>query len=281
MAWIWAALMPHPPIVVPEVGRGREVEAALTLEGFFELEKRLAGLPQKGWPEVLIVLSPHQPYVPGHLFLNTAPKISGNLGRFGAAGISFSLTCPASLADLAAHLSGEGLAVVSGDQENLTPDHGSQVPLYFLRKIWGKLPPTILINPVGLSPEEALRLGQALASFGASNSQTWALLASGDLSHRLTPGAPAGYCPLGQDFDKAVMTALKEGHAEKVMATWQGPRLAEVGECGYRSALALMGLANGPVDILAYEGPFGVGYGQALWVPSSHSLPSSYEKECS
>ena len=26
MPWVWAALMPHPPILVPEVGLGRENE---------------------------------------------------------------------------------------------------------------------------------------------------------------------------------------------------------------------------------------------------------------
>ena len=44
MTWTWAALMPHPPIIIPEVGRGREQEAAATLDGTALLCGRLADL---------------------------------------------------------------------------------------------------------------------------------------------------------------------------------------------------------------------------------------------
>jgi len=263
MSWLWAALMPHPPIIVPEVGRGREAEAAPTLEGTRKLLEKLSALPGGGRPEALLVLSPHQPYVEGGLFLNTARELSGNLGRFGAAGVSFDLKTSDRIADLAQHIAAAGLPTASGEVGNLTPDHGSQVPLYFLRRIFRDLPPVILANPIGLTPAQALKLGRTLASF--SDSQSWALLASGDLSHRLTREAPAGYSPEGKLFDHEVMTALAEGGPNGLLTAWPPARLAQAGECGFRSALTMMGLAGGPVEVLSYEGPFGVGYGCALW----------------
>jgi hypothetical protein len=41
MSWSWAALTPHPPIIVPEVGGGRETDASATVAGIDELAKRL------------------------------------------------------------------------------------------------------------------------------------------------------------------------------------------------------------------------------------------------
>jgi len=265
MSWIWAALTPHPPIIIPEVGRGRELEAGPTLEGMRILLENLAGLPDGGRPEALLILSPHQPYVEGGLFINTAGELIGNMGRFGAPGISFTLKTSEAAADLARHMAAAGLPVASGEVDNLTPDHGSQVPLYFLRRIFNDLPPVILSNPIGLTPAQALQLGRALSKF--ADHRRWALLASGDLSHRLIKDAPAGFSPEGALFDQEVMAALKSGDPDGLLAAWPPPRLAEAGECGFRSALTLMGLAAGPVRVLSYEGPFGVGYGCALWTP--------------
>lgn len=267
MSWIWAALTPHPPIIVPEVGRGREAEAGPTLEGTRMLLERLAALPGGGRPEALLILSPHQPYVSGGLFLNTAPELRGSLARFGAPKVSFDLKTSGRISDLARHIAAAGLPVASGEVDDLTPDHGSQVPLYYLRQIFDDLPPVILANPIGLTPAQALKLGRTLAGF--SDSTAWALLASGDLSHRLTREAPAGYNPEGERFDRDVMEALKTGTPEELMAAWPPSRLAAAGECGFRSVLTLMGLAGGPIEALSYEGPFGVGYSCALWTPQN------------
>lgn len=263
MSWIWAALMPHPPIMVPEVGRGREREAALTLAGARELLEKLAA--GAGRPDCLVLLSPHQPYARGGLFINSAAEIRGGLERFGAPQVSFRLSTSPGWQAAAEQIQAAGLPVGAEAFDNLSPDHGSIVPLYFLAQIFGELPPVILANPIGLRPDQALALGRALADLDTGG-QSWALLASGDLSHRLSPEAPAGFNPEGQVFDRAVMAALAAGDPDSLIRDWPSERLEAAGECGFRSVLTLLGLAGGPVETLSYEGPFGVGYGQALWI---------------
>lgn len=93
MPWMWAALMPHPPILVPEVGRGRENEARETLNGLGLLAESLRNRK----PDVLLVLSPHQPYAPGALFLNSAERAMGTLAPFGAPSVTIGLACPRKL----------------------------------------------------------------------------------------------------------------------------------------------------------------------------------------
>lgn len=266
-SWTWAALMPHPPVIIPEVGRGREKEAAQTLEGTELLRALLLDRNRTDAPDVLYLLSPHQPYVPGALFLNTAPKTHGTLARFGAPGASVTLETPAgALAELKNLLKEEGIPVVEREVADITSDHGSTVPLLGIAQSFpgGRLPPVILGNPTGLSPIQAFALGGALRRL--SPGCRWALLASGDLSHRLKEDGPYGFHPAGPAFDEAVVEALKAGNPEPLTALT--PEACDnAGECGMRSVLVLLGLAQGPMRVLSYEGPFGVGYCNAFWTP--------------
>lgn len=264
MSWIWAAFMPHPPIVVPAVGRGRESQAAATLAGLKELQGRLRQLPENGRPKVLLILSPHQPYAPGALFINNAPFLNGGLGRFGAPEIGFRLKSSPRLDDLSLYLADLGLKVYTAEAEDLSSDHGTVVPLHFLAQAFEAVPEVVVANPIGLSPGEALRLGRALAGWNGG-AENWALLASGDLSHRLSPDGPYGFDPEGPLFDQNIMEALKNNNPDELLPAWPSKRLEAAGECGFRSALAMMGLAGEAAEILSHEGPFGVGYGLAWW----------------
>ncbi len=265
MSFIWAALMPHPPVIVPEVGRGREKEAAITLNGVKRLVEALRA-ESAGEPECILLLSPHQPYASGAMYINSAPSSRGNLGRFGASHVSVEISHDSQcLDDLAGHLKKHGIPVIASPMADITPDHGSIVPLYYLSQCFkdGKLPPVILASPTGLAPEKAFDLGRALASH--LSPKKWALLASGDLSHRLTPGAPAGYSPEGKVFDAAIVDALRSGRPDGLFSL-SARTLEGAGECGLRSVLAMLGLSKAPAEIFSYEGPFGVGYCNALWM---------------
>lgn len=273
MPWVWAALMPHPPILVPEVGRGRENEARETLKGLELLAESL----RDRRPDALLVLSPHQPYAPGALFLNSAGRAAGTLAPFGAPSVTIGIACPGELRRAAAdRLSALGARIREGSRPDLTSDQGTLVPLYFLRRAWGRdgenpsesLPPTLLASPIGLTPDEALSLGERLALL--DDGLRWGLVASGDLSHRLTPDAPAGYSPEGCVFDAAVLEALRSADAGPLLSL-SPETLEAAGECGLRSVMTMLGLAGavrGAIRVFSYEGPFGVGYCSALWEPS-------------
>lgn len=264
MSWDWAALMPHPPIIVPEVGRGRERKAAVTLSG---VERLTGRLKRTARPDCLLFLSPHQPYSPGALFVNDAPRLTGSLAPFGARSVVFDVNTPVdALEELLSHFKSAGIPVRTGESVDLTEDQGSLVPLYYLNKIWGDLPPVIFASPTGLDPGVALRLGGTLA--GMASAGRWSLLASGDLSHRLRVGSPAGYSPAGAEFDEAVVRALETGDPS-ILTTMPPAKIEDAGECGLRSVMVFLGLCKAlgaPIEVLSYEGPFGVGYCNALWV---------------
>lgn len=258
MSWIWSALMPHPPVLISEVGRGRENEAIKTLNGIKNLTANLKK------PNVLLVLSPHQPYAHGALFVNTANSYHGSFALFGVPNVKINaFSSSEAVRTLCDYLAKSDIATYAKPFENLTEDQGSMVPLYFLKQAWGELPEIIIASTIGLTPEKAFAMGQALSNF--QNDKTWALLASGDLSHRLTQDAPAGYEPkCAPKFETAIEEALKNNSPKPVYELDE--RIIErAGECGLRSVMAMLGLSSGKeIKIFSHEWPFGVGYCTAL-----------------
>lgn len=91
VSWDWAAVMPHPPIIIPEVGQGREREASVTLQGMTKLMERLGEMEM---PERLLLISPHQPYTIDAFSINRAPAVRGSLAPFGAPSLVFDLRTP-------------------------------------------------------------------------------------------------------------------------------------------------------------------------------------------
>ena len=143
-----------------------------------------------------------------------------------------------------------------------TLDHGSAVPLYFLdRNGWrGRV---VALGYSFLSNEDHLKFG---ALHQKAPRRSWAdavaFVASGDLSHRLKPDAPAGYNPAAYRFDEEVVDALHDNSPERIVDIDQDLRRM-AGECGYRSMLVALGATeNYPraCEVLHYEAPFGVGY---------------------
>lgn len=63
--WIWSALMPHPPVLINDIGRGRENEAAKTLDVIGQIISSFKKT------NLLLVLSPHQPCALETVFVNT------------------------------------------------------------------------------------------------------------------------------------------------------------------------------------------------------------------
>ena len=263
MAWLWAAFMPHPPIIVPGVGGWREREAARTLEGVAAVMDRV----KERRPDKILLLSPHQPYTSGAFAINGSRLARGGLSGFGARDASFELRAPVSGADtLSEYLGSKNIPVAITESGDLNRDQGSTVPLYFLRRCYGTLPDAVLSSPIGLDREMSVRLGETLASF--DDGEKWALLASGDLSHRLKPDAPAGFSPMGEKFDRAAVGSLEKSDPSPLL-NMPSREIEDAGECGMRSALAMIGLVSafgGKIEVLSYEGPYGVGYCNAVWL---------------
>ena len=244
MGLVYTVFVPHPPILVPEIGKGQERKCQASLDAYQEISRRLV----QAEVETVILVSPHAPLTKEGITLLTEEVVRGNFAQFGAAQLSFSFACDTrAIAQFQKDLSG-----VVSIQEPM--DHGALVPLYFLQKAGWSGQVVLLGMPLERPEDYGLRMGQILDKLPGR----YALVASGDLSHRLKEDGPYGFDSAGPEFDQAVLKALQRD--TKKLISLPVDLVEKAGECGYRSLRLALAAKEGAPEVLSYEGPFGVGY---------------------
>ncbi len=261
---------PHPPIMVRAVG-GDDASAtkasAVALAALGTLIDRFA-------PETLVVVSPHAAGFWDAFTAATSTRFRGDLRQFRAPGVSHDVPGDPELAmAILEEASSTGLAAVAREDAPgdgyADLDHGVVVPLHFLDS--HSAYPLVVTTFAGLSAEEHAAFGRAITRAAVRLGRRVAFIASGDMSHRLLPGAPAGFSPRAHLFDERVVSLLARGDFEGIAAIDEQLR-EEAGECGWRSLLVLGGYLEGydaAGRVLAYEAPWGVGYLTAAFAPEA------------
>lgn len=244
-------ICPHPPLLIPEIGGDALQTVAATVRGMETLAADI------GDPETVVVVSPHTPgYADTHV-VKVAPHLSGDFGSFGCPQAAFAFDNDIALVDLLLALAGGDKHVTLAPGEDDLLDHGVLVPLSFLR-------PERLVSISIVNSYSAHRaLGQLVRRCAEELGRDVLFLASGDLSHRLIPSAPAGYDPRGRAFDELLARAFEVGDFAALSSLDRGI-VSGAGECGLRSFIALGGFLGDDAlvepHVYSYEGPFGVGY---------------------
>lgn len=272
MAVVLCGICPHPPIMVPEVGLGRDHEVVRTQEAMLELGRQV----KESGAETLVIITPHGTVFADAVAVSTFPRLTGDLGQFNARGVRFDLPNDLEMARaIKSEAGSRDITVVGIDNEmvarhelDCSLDHGVTVPLYFIVKAGVNIP-LVHVSMSMLPMPKLYSFGIAVRSAAEKLGRKVAVLASGDLSHRLTPDAPAGYDPAGADFDRRIVELVSTMNVEGFQEL--DPALVErAGECGMRSIVMMLGTLDGmAVDskVLSYEGPFGVGYMVAVLKP--------------
>jgi aromatic ring-opening dioxygenase LigB subunit len=253
---------PHPPIMVPEVG-GPEVKK---VAGSNDAMEKLAADVERIAPETIVIMSPHSQIYADAFTVKTAPMLSGSFAMFGAAHVRMDTTPDLELAQAViekAAVAGVPCEAIGGaGRVSLSAgelDHGIMVLDFRSHYIMG------------------IAIRDAIASVG----RRAVFVASGDMSHRLTPGAPAGYSPRAAEFDKQIVEITSSGDYARLFEL--DPELIEeAGECGLRSIITMAGTVDGygrSSEVLSYEGPFGVGYMVARMEPGEADATLSLIKD--
>lgn len=258
-------LMPHPPLIIPEVGKGQERRIQKTIESCNAVGREIA----EANIDTIIIITPHGTVFSDAVSLVDTDRLKGDFGKFGAKQVDFDLKINTTLTkEIIKEAKASGIGVVGINKENakaygisIELDHGAAVPLYFIKE-QDKFQ-IVHITYGMLSPSELYAFGMAINRACVSTGAQAVLIASGDLSHRLTADGPYPYSPDGLKFDTALIELLKEGNLKGLFAM-DRTMIAEAGECGLRSLYILAGAMDGKsvkAEVLSYEGPFGVGYG--------------------
>lgn len=263
MSLIAAFAVPHPPIILPEVGRGEEQTISSTIHAYRTVMKRAAQCR----PETIVLTSPHSVMYGDYFHISPGRHASGTFGQFRTPQVRVEAEYDAEfVAALEKSCTGRGLPAGTMGERTATLDHGTMIPLRFLNEFFTDYR-LVRIGLSGLSPLEHYRLGQCIAETAEGLGRRTVFLASGDLSHKLTRDGPYGFAPEGPEFDRLATAALGKGDFLSLLG--MDPELCEnAAECGLRSFWIMAGALDRKSvqsELLSYEGPFGVGYGVAAF----------------
>lgn len=253
----FAAFTPHPPIIIPEIGQDNTKYATATINSMEKLSRKIA----EHDIDTIVFISPHTSLDPDHMTISYAKEASGDFAQFDCPKLSFSFEVDLDLADDIIKLAkADKLPIkLQNFRDDFSVDHGVLVPYYYLKKHLDMAVKIIIVGFSALPRLNHLQFGQVIDKAIAKNPQNIAVVASGDLSHRiLEPGAEF----IGQNFDKKIVAALQENKTDQIINIDEYLQ-EDAGECGYRSLLIMLGLLQEhqiKPQVLSYEAPFGVGY---------------------
>jgi len=257
MPLTFSTITPHPPIIIPIIGKGELKNVKKTVSAMERIKEDF----KKAKPDTVIIISPHAPLLPDSFAISSSSPLSGNFKNFGDFKTQLQFENDLDLVQkIENEAKRENIEVTLNDNDFI--DHGALVPLYYLSQSYKNFK-LVHLSFSFKSLQDHFQYGKIIKKvIDKEKNKKIALIASGDLSHRITKNAPAGYNPDGAKFDQKLIELLKENKVKDILDL--DPEFIEnAGECGLRSIIILLGiLANHSykIEVLSYEAPYGVGY---------------------
>lgn len=254
-------MVPHPPLIIPEIGKGEEGKIQETVDAYDRVGREIAELA----PETIVVISPHNMMYSDYIHIRPDRRLSGSLKQFGVNRTVAEADNDLDFVDaLCRNVEGDGeeacWGVLGGKEKEL--DHGTLVPLHFVNRHYSgyKL---VSVGLSGLPLPVHYRLGQAIKETAEHLERKTVIIASGDLSHYLKEDGPYGYRSEGPEYDHRIMEVMGEADFGQLLGFSDG-FCDRAGECGHRAFAIMAGALDRTavaVRRLSYQGTFGVGYG--------------------
>ncbi len=265
MSILAAFMVPHPPLIVPQVGRGGEKEIEETARAYQQVGREIAALK----PETVIISSPHAVMYADWFHLSPGKKAEGSFASFRAPGVRFREEYDGELVSEIERLAGQRdfPAGTLGERDKAL-DHGVMVPLWFLRQFWTDYK-LVRIGLSGLPLTAHYALGQLIAQAVERLGRRAVWIASGDLSHKLQPHGPYGFAPEGPEYDARIMDVCARASFGELF-DFEESFCEKAAECGHRSFVMMAGAFDGltvEARQLSHQDVTGVGYGICTFYP--------------
>ena len=261
-----AFLVPHPPLIVPQVGRGGEKEIEETRRAYEQVGREIAALK----PDTVIISSPHATMYADYFHISPGRRAQGSFASFRAPEVRFREEYDTELvSEIEALAAAEGFPAGTLGEKDRALDHGVMVPLWFVRQFWQDYK-LLRIGLSGLSLMDHYALGQfvSLAVQRLGRRAVW--IASGDLSHKLQPHGPYGFAPEGPQYDARIMDVCARA-AFGELFDFSEEFCEKAAECGHRSIVMMAGALDGlavEAAQLSHQDVTGVGYGVCTIYPT-------------
>lgn len=281
MAIVGAFMVPHPPLIVPEVGRGGEEQIKETTMAYERVAERIAELE----PETIVITSPHTVMYSDYFHISPGNAAMGSFAQFGAGGVRFLEAYDMDLVkEICKQADKQDFPAGTLGERDKDLDHGCMVPLWFIRKKYkgGKI---VRIGLSSLPLTDHYKLGQMIQKAVDKLGRKVVFVASGDLSHKLQSYGPYGYAPEGPVYDQKIMDVCSRA-AFKELFYFDESFCEKAAECGHRSFVIMAGALDGyrvSAVKLSHQDVTGVGYGICMFEPlekdSKRCMLKAYYKD--
>ena len=265
MGIIAGFMVPHPPMIVPDIGRGSEAQVADTTAAYERAADEIASLA----PETIIITSPHSIMYADYFHISPGKSARGSFAGFRAPGVRFNEEYDTELVKEICRLADkEDFPAGTMGERDKDLDHGTMVPLWFIRNKYkgGKI---VRIGLSGLPLIDHYRLGMIIREAVESTGRRTVLVASGDLSHKLQDYGPYGYTPEGPEYDERIMDVMGRAAFGELL-DFDSTFCDKAAECGHRSFVIMGGAFDGTAvraEKLSHQDVTGVGYGICTFYP--------------
>jgi len=281
MPILTAVAVPHPPIILPEVGQGEEQRINKTIKSYQKVMRHIAELR----PDTIVLTSPHSVIYSDYFHISPGTYAVGSFAQFRAPQVRIEANYDSIFVEaLSRNCKAMGIPAGTLGENSRELDHATMIPLRFLQDYYGDFK-LVRIGLSGLSPADHYRFGKEIAKTSDQLGRRVCFIASGDLSHKLLDEGPYGYVQEGPEFDKQITRCLADADFLS-MLSMDIDLCESAAECGLRSFWIMAGALDQKSvksELLSYEGPFGVGYGVACFDVTgddeSRNFDEQYETE--
>ena len=266
MSIIAAYMVPHPPMIIPQIGRGNEKQIQETIDAYRNVAREIASLK----PETIIISSPHSVMYSDYFHISPGKNANGDFSNFHAREVRFHENYDEELVSRICSLSdAEDFPAGTLGERDRTLDHGTMIPLYFIRQFYSDFQ-LVRLGLSGLSLVDHYAFGRIIQKAVEDLDRRAVFVASGDLSHKLQSYGPYGYAKEGPQYDARVMDVCSRAAFGELL-DFDESFCEKAAECGHRSFVIMAGALDGrAVDArqLSHQDVTGVGYGICSFHPT-------------
>lgn len=274
MSVLAAVAVPHPPLIIPQVGMGREKQIEATVDSYNKVMELIASLN----PESVVIASPHMETYADYIHVASGHGASGSFAQFGASDVRIEANYDEGFIDeLCDEFNSKALSAGKLGHKMSELDHATMIPMWFLNRYLSSYK-VVRIGISGLDVCDHYRVGKAVSDVASKLKRRVVFIGSGDLSHRLLDDGPYGFNENGPVFDKAIAESFKESDFNHLLSI-PSPVCDGAGECGFRPFVMMAGALDRKAidgELLSYEGPFGVGYAVARFSVTGDDNNNNY-----
>ena len=282
MSIIKSFVVPHPPLAVKEVGRGREEEIKITIESYKKVAKEIAKIK----PETIIITTPHTVLYNDYFHISPGSMATGSFKKFGATEVSFNELYDEELVkELDNYCKEINFPAGTKGEIDKELDHGTMVPLYFIEKEYKNFK-IVRIGLSNLSYLDHYKFGQIINKIINKLNRKVVIVASGDLSHKLQEYGPYGFIEEGPIYDQKIINTLSKGSFNELLE-YNEDLVNKAAVCGHNSFIIMSGTLDGydvESEFLSHQDITGVGYALCIYTPKEKNktrlfLDNYLEKE--